>query len=95
MTLKKESFRMYGSEEEIAARKKKSWPISVRVNAEEQQIINELKKMLNVHMEGTALKIGARIARNVLHSTFGPEILRYLTDPNRGRPEQEEEIKPA
>lgn len=90
MPLEKEPFRMYDSEEEIAAKKKKSWPISVRVNEEEQQIIKELKKMLNVHMDGTALKIGARIARNVLQSTFGADILKYLTDPNRRRPEQEE-----
>ena len=90
MPLEKQPFRLYSSEEEIKEKKKKSWTITVRVNAEEQDIIKELKRMLNVHMDGTALKIGARIARNVLHDTFGPEILRYLTDPNRRRPEQED-----
>lgn len=85
----KKPFRIYSSEEEITGKKKNSWTRSVRVNAEEQKDIDYLKKAFNVHMDGTALKIGARIARNVLHSTFGAKILKYLTDPNRRRLEQE------
>ena len=80
---------MYSSEEEIASRKEKSLIISIRLNKEEQAVLAELKQMLNLHQDGTAVKVAMQIGRNVLHGTFGSDILKYLTDPSRRRPEQE------
>lgn len=86
---KGKEFRMYSSEEEIARKKEKTWTISLRVNAKEQAMIKELRRMLNLNMDGTAFKIAAKVGYNVLHSTFGADILAYLTSKTRRREIQE------
>ncbi len=85
--ISKAPFRMYSSEEEIAEKKKKTWTFTVRVNAEEQKLIEEIKKLLNLKNNGTALKVSARVGLNVLQTTFSADILRRLTDPTRRRDE--------
>lgn len=85
MTIEKEPFRMYRSEEEIAKDKEKSKTLTLRLNAKEQELVKELMKAFNVHMETTAIKIAMKIGKNVLHGTIGADNMRYLTDPSRRR----------
>lgn len=87
--IEKEPFRMYSSEEEIKDKKEKTWTLTIRVNAEEQQMIKELKQMLNINMDGTAIKTSMRVGLNVLRGSFGEPLLKYLTDPTRRRVTQE------
>jgi hypothetical protein len=75
--------------EEIEKAKKKTWTKSIRVNAEEQHMIKELRRMLNLDMDGTALKVAAKVGYNVLHGFFGVKMLKYLTDKDRRRYIQE------
>ena len=85
MKEKNKAFRMYQSEEDIIKQKAKTWTISVRVNAKEQELIKEMKRILNIHMDGTALKICAKVGFNVLRSSFGDSILSYISSRNRKR----------
>lgn len=80
---------MYQSEEEIAKAKAKSRPISIRLNAGEQQRLNELKRMFNIHTDGTAIKLSMEIGYNVLHGFLGSKTMAYITSATRRRELQE------
>ncbi len=60
---------------------------SVSVNEKEEQMLLELRQMFQVTSDGTALKLAAKVGRNVLHSTFGQENLKHLFKKRRVRPE--------
>lgn len=89
MVIQKAPFRMYQSEEEIAKGKSKSTVITIRLNAEEQQILKELKQMFTIHTDGTALKLSMRVGYNVLHAFLGAKTMRYITSERRVREVQE------
>ena len=81
MTLEKEPFRAYTLEEERGVGE----IISVRLNAQERAILNEIKEDLNIRADSKALKIGAFVGLNVLHSLFSRKILRYLFKKERSK----------
>ncbi len=56
---------------------------TVRVNSDERRMLEELKEDLNIKSDSKALKIGALVGRNVLHSIFTRSILRYLFKKDR------------
>lgn len=58
--------------------KSKEDTFTVRVNDEERKMLEEIKEVLNIKSDGKALKIAARVGYNVLHTTFGRELLLYL-----------------
>ncbi len=78
MSIKKTPFIRYDDSEDY-----KPKTFTVRMNQEEEAMINELKVLLNIKSNGKALKIGARVAINVLHGTFGDKVLRYLFKKDR------------
>lgn len=80
---------MYQDEEAIAEKKAKTWTRSIRINKEERQMIQDIKKLLNIHTDGTAIKVAAKVGLNVLQSTFSADILQYLTSERRKRELQE------
>lgn len=63
--------------------KDKRETVNVSLNAEERLILNEIKRQLNTPMDGTALKISARVGLNVLQGTFGKELLPWLLSSKR------------
>ncbi len=85
MPLEKQPFRMYQDEESISKDKAKSYPISIRLNAEEQEVLRKLKKMFNLHTDGTAIKLSMKVGYNVLHGFLGTETMSYLTSTYRRR----------
>lgn len=85
MPEKGKEFRMYQDEGAIAKAKEKTWTISVRINAKEREIIDNLKKILNINMDGTAIKIAMVVGHNVLHRDFGADVLKYITSQERRR----------
>lgn len=85
MSIEKEHFRMYSDENEIAERKAKSQTITIRLNPEEQKILKELKRMFNIHKDGTAIKVSMEVGYNVLHGFLGTKTMRYLTSGTRRR----------
>lgn len=76
MSLEKERFTSYDLN-------KKKNVFTVRVNDEERKLLEELKEVLNVASDGKALKIGALVGLNVLHSTFTRPVLKYLFKKDR------------
>lgn len=57
---------------------------TVRLNEEERKLLEELKEDLNINSDSKALKVsGLIIGRNVLHSTFGRSLLKYLFKKDR------------
>ena len=58
---------------------------TVRMNAEERERINELKKDLDIKGDSTALKELAFVGANVLQSLFPNGKLRYLFKKDRKR----------
>ena len=89
MTIEKQPFRMYSSEEEIAQKKSKSSTVSIRLNAEEQAILAQLKELFGLHMDGTAIKVAMEVGYNVLHGFLGTKTMKYLTSATRRREVQE------
>ena len=85
MAIDKEPFRMYQSEEDIAKSKVKSYPLSIRLNAEEQKILKDLKQMFNLHTDGTAIKLAMQVGYNVLHGFLGIKTMQYITSERRRR----------
>lgn len=53
-------------------------PISVRLNAEERQILDKLKKRLGTDKDSTALKASMHMAENVLQLLLPDEIRNRL-----------------
>lgn len=60
--------------------------VNVRLNEKERQELTELKQMLRLDTNSTALKFALRIAQNVLQCTFGKEMVKFIASPRRVRP---------
>lgn len=65
-------------EQEQRQKKEKRRTITVSINAKEEEQLLDMKRLLNIGMEGKALKICAKVGLNVLLNTFGEKNLRYL-----------------
>lgn len=93
MTLEKLPFVAYRLEEERAKDKSKVFPM--RLNEQEQKLAKELMILFNVKSPVTAIKFGAEVGRNVLHSTFGADLMKRLFAKERVRLEDYENIEKA
>ena len=60
--------------------------VSIRLNEQERAELREIKDMLRLDADGTAFKFCVTIAKNVLQSVLGKELVRFLTSPRRLRP---------
>ena len=54
---------------------RRSIPIPTRWNDKEYNDLVELQKLLGEEKVSTAIKKGVRIARNVIHNTFGEDVV--------------------
>lgn len=59
--------------------------ISIRLNAQDRADLNELRVILNIKEDGKAFKMALRLAKNVIHSTFGAKFMTYLCAGKRSR----------
>lgn len=84
MVLEKKPFVSYRLDEEKQGDKRETFTVSI--NKDERLWLNDGKKILNIGMDGTALKILARAGLNVLLATFGGKTMVYLTSEKRRRP---------
>ena len=88
--IEKEPFQPYRLEEERAKDKSKVFPM--RLNQQEQATAKQLMLLFNVKSPVTAIKYGAEIGLNVLHSTFGIDLMKRLFSKERIRLEDYEDI---
>lgn len=72
----------------LDSEKEKDDIVSVRLNPEERKMVDHLKKVLNVKADATALKIGATVGKNVIHTMFGDKISKYLFKKERSKYEE-------
>jgi hypothetical protein len=63
-----------------------SQPLVVRINKTERIQIDELKRLLNYGQDAKVIKAGLIVLKNVIHGTFGPELMQKITNENRRRP---------
>lgn len=83
MGLEKIPFRSYTLEEEKKDPLDVGKIFTVRLNAKEYAKLREDMKDWNIGQEGKTLKFLAEVGRNVLHSTFGRDKIRWLRSPTR------------
>lgn len=57
--------------------------LTLRLNAEERAQLDEIKEILDITSDGSALKICCFKGWDVLHRTLGKDYLRWLSDKNR------------
>ncbi len=81
MVLVKKPFRSYSLDEKDDTYK----IISLRLNKQEQEQLEELKTMFDTDQDGTAIKTAMQVGVNVLHSTFGMALLKRLFSSRRVR----------
>ncbi len=81
MAIKKEAFRDYALDED----KIKPDIFSVRLNKEERDLLEEIKKNFNIKSDSKALKVSARIGYNVIRGMLGPKVMRYLFKKKRDK----------
>ena len=62
MVIEKEPFRLYKEEPS----KREFW-VTMRLNAEERELLNQDKKLLNIDRDSTTIKALILAGRNVLH----------------------------
>lgn len=62
--------------------------VNVRLNEQERTKLQQLKKLLQIDADSTALKAGLSISLNVLQHTFGESLLAYICSQRRVRPRQ-------
>tara|TARA_Y100000310_G_C20639552_1_gene793109 strand:+ start:45 stop:323 length:279 start_codon:yes stop_codon:yes gene_type:complete len=81
MTLEKTPFQRYGLDDD--PNYKKQDVVTIRINANEREILNEFKRLFDVKSDGKMVKMGFIIGTNVLQRDFPPKILRYLMKGDR------------
>jgi len=59
--------------------------LNIRLNADEEKMLTELKDIFDTDQDGAALKLAAEVGLNVLHNTFSPPVLKWLFKKNRVR----------
>lgn len=84
MTLEHEKpFYRLKTDEEKA--KEKGRTFTIWVNEEEEQLIEWAKVHLDIESDSKAIKYMAMIGKNLLVSTFGSKMLKYITRKERKR----------
>ena len=63
----------------------KSRVITFRINQEEEALINQARKQLDVEAEGKVIKLLMKVGFFVLQNTFGEKMLTYLSSTKRER----------
>lgn len=79
----RKAFEPQRLEEERA--KDKSRVFAVRLNKQDEAVINELKELFDIKSESTILKLAAYQYLNVLHHGISAKYLRYLFKKDRQR----------
>ena len=57
--------------------------ITIRLNDEERQLVEDIKATLDITSDGAALKLAAFKGWNVLQRIFGRDFLKWLCDKDR------------
>lgn len=57
--------------------------MTIRLNAEERRVLEEIKAVFDIRSDGTALKLAAFKGWNVLQRTFGTDFLKWLASKDR------------
>ncbi len=78
MTIEKEAFRSYTLEEDKPDPLETGKVVTMRLNSTEYKQLKEDMKDFNIRNESTMLKFLSEIGRNVTHSTFGRDRLKWL-----------------
>jgi hypothetical protein len=86
--LEKKPFVNYTLEED--KEEQDSQPLVVRINQQERALIDELKAVLHYGQDAKVIKAGLVILKNVIHGTFGEDLMGKLTSETRRRPIFEE-----
>jgi hypothetical protein len=60
--------------------------ISLKINKQEREQIEQLKKLTNYGQDSKVIKLSMVIARNVILNNFGSDLFQKLTSTNRVRP---------
>ena len=89
MPIEKKPFVNYTLEED--KKEEASEVLTIRINKEERQLIDELKALMNFTNDAKAIKAGLQLSKNVILSTFGATFFRYLTSNTRRKPIEEEQ----
>jgi len=84
MTIKKIPFQSYKLDEE-RAKEKYGRPFTVRLNQQEQEDLNQIKKMLDIKSDGTALKVAASSWLRCITTSFSPLHIKWLFKKERTR----------
>ena len=90
MPLQKELFESYRLEEEKKGDTSKVFPM--RLNQQEQAMAKDLMILFNVKSPVTAIKFSAEVGLNVLHSTFGADLMKCLFSKERVKLEDYQNI---
>lgn len=77
--IEKQPFRRYNLEDTPGE------VISIRLNDDERKWLNSIKEDLNVKSDAKALKIAARVGRNVIHTMFDRRDWQYLFKKDRAK----------
>ena len=68
--------------------------LTLRLNSKERAQINRLKRVLHYGQDAKVIKAGLVLLENVVHGTFGADLMTKLTDPDRRRIILEDDDKP-
>ena len=60
--------------------------ISLKVNKQERELIERLKRMTNYNQDAKVIKIGMAVLEKVILATFGADLFAKLTSIERRRP---------
>lgn len=59
--------------------------ITIRLNREERQAVERLKRQLHYGQDAKVFKAGLIVLQNVIHASFGEVLMGKLTDADRRR----------
>ena len=86
MTIEKKPFKNYTLEED--RKETKGSVLTIRLNENERIWLNELKVLMDIKNDATALKKAAIIGHNVIHSLFTPDVWKYYANRRREKYEK-------
>lgn len=90
MPLERPAFTKLRLDEEKAKDTSKVFPM--RLNEQEQAMAKDLMILFNVKSPVTAIKYSAEVGKNVLHGTFGIDLMKRLFAKTRVKLEDYENI---
>lgn len=81
MNIEKKPFINYTLDED--KKQSKSEVISLRLNQDEREIINQTKELFNIKNDSKAIKVLVKWAFNVIHGQSMADIIKYLFKKDR------------